>query len=263
MKGSTTRYTVPLSSRRPPGARLLEAFSPKLSRRVRLFDQASFNLWISLEADAKVVALCERPTSFAGDAGRMIDFWVRRDDGEELLLLERSDTPDPAPQRHDGLAVRLVTAADLAAQSTWIDNWHRMLTAIVATRGLLPKSLKDAVLRRVREPVALSLVEHELSTGDPSLIRGAIFGQGFHARVQQLRRHARCPIHCEPLQVICRRCDRPSAYRLDAQLLDAPFKCRHCRAPYSPGGAPRSPARWALAKPERAAIARASLSLPP
>lgn len=88
-------------------------------------------------------------------------------------------------------------------------------------------------------------------------------GQGFHARVQQLRRHARCPIHGEPLQVICRRCDRPSAYRLDAQLLDAPFKCRHCRAPYSPGGAPRSPARWALAKPERAAIARASLGLPP
>jgi len=32
-----------------------------------------------------------------------------------------------------------------------------------------------AATNLVREPVALSLVEHELAVGDPSLVRGAIF----------------------------------------------------------------------------------------
>ena len=83
---------------------------------------------------------------------------------------------------------------------------------------------------------------------------------GYHGRVQQLLRHARCPIHGQPLQTTCRRCERPSAYRLDAQLLDAPFKCRHCRAPYASQGTPTTPARWALATPGRAAITRALLA---
>ena len=85
-------------------------------------------------------------------------------------------------------------------------------------------------------------------------------GLGYHGRAQQLLRHARCPIHGKPLQAACRRCERPSPYRLDAQLLDAPFKCRHCRAPYALQSTPAIPARWALATPERAAITRASMA---
>jgi hypothetical protein len=71
--------------------------------------------------------------------------------------------------------VRVVTAADLAARGSWIDNWHRMLPLLVATRDLLPQHLLDCVQRRVREQTPLSLIPHELSTGDPSLVRGAVF----------------------------------------------------------------------------------------
>ena len=35
-------FTAPLETARPRGSRLLEAFSPKLGRHVRLFDYRSF-----------------------------------------------------------------------------------------------------------------------------------------------------------------------------------------------------------------------------
>ena len=51
MNGSARRFGSPVDVPRPRGARLLEAFSPKLGRRVRLFDHAAFEQWIQLEAD--------------------------------------------------------------------------------------------------------------------------------------------------------------------------------------------------------------------
>lgn len=56
---------------------------------------------------------------------------------------------------------------------------------------------------------------------------------GYHCRLYQYERHFYCPIHRLPLRAECCRCGRPSAYWLDAQLLDAPFRCRHCGAYYS------------------------------
>jgi hypothetical protein len=96
-------------------------------------------------------------------------------DREELLLLEGRDSTVPVPERVYELVLRVVTPADLAAQSVWIANWQRMLPVINVTRTLLPKGLRDSVLHLVREPVALSRVEHELAMGDPSLVRGAVF----------------------------------------------------------------------------------------
>jgi hypothetical protein len=58
----------------------------------------------------------------------------------------------------------------------WIDNWQRMLPSIVATRGLLPTSLLDSIERFVIRPQQMMTIERELSTGDPMLVRAAIFG---------------------------------------------------------------------------------------
>ena len=166
--------TLHLDVTRPRGARLLEAFSLKLSRRVRLFDRASFDLWVRLEADPQVLSLCERPTrlGLAPDA-RVIDFWVLRRDGEQLLLI---DDVDPEPKIIiGGVPVQRVTAAELAASATWIGNWQRMLPVLTMYRSLVPKGVAHSVLSRVREPTPLSLIEHELSVGDPSLVRAAVF----------------------------------------------------------------------------------------
>ena len=71
--------------------------------------------------------------------------------------------------------MRTVTSADLAAARTRIDNWQRMLPVINVTRKQLPKRLFDSILRRVHETVSLARMEHELSTGDPAIVRGTLF----------------------------------------------------------------------------------------
>ncbi len=176
MKGSAPRVFEPLDAPRPKGARLLEAFSPKLGRRVRLFDHAAFEQWIVLEADPTVLCLCERPARLGANRdGRLIDFWVQRHDRAEMLLLDRDDRAQPVLEQIDGVPLRRVARAELAAAGIWIANWQRMLPVINATRGLLPKDLIKSVANFVREPVALSRVEHAMSVGDPSIARGAIF----------------------------------------------------------------------------------------
>ena len=82
---------------------------------------------------------------------------------------------------------------------------------------------------------------------------------GYHSVVHQREHLDRCPIHGVQLLAACRHCGRPSAYRLDAQLLDAPFRCRHCRHYYTASSyAPPLP--WkALSSERRIAITRAAI----
>ena len=176
MTDSSARFSLPISAPRPRGARLLTAFSPTLGRAVRSFDHHGLWQWVRLETDPQITSFCEHPVRLGkADDARLIDFWVQRGDAEELLVLDRDRATDKIPESLDGIALRLVPAAELAAAGTWITNWLRMLPVITATRGLVPKSLLRAATNLVREPVALSLVEHELAVGDPSLVRGAIF----------------------------------------------------------------------------------------
>lgn len=84
-------------------------------------------------------------------------------------------------------------------------------------------------------------------------------GAGYHCRLFQYERHVRCPIHDVALHAVCRRCGRPSAYRLDAQLLDAPFRCRHCGHYYTSGGSAPALGRRYLVLKKRVAVTRAAL----
>lgn len=176
MKDFNARFRVPLEVPRPRGCRLLEAFSPKLARAIRLFDRASFEQWIRLEADPTVLSLCERPARLGTNRdGWLIDFWVQHRDREELLLLEHGEAEHAVPDHLDGLALRVIAPAELAAANIWVTNWQRMLPVINATRAVLPKGLVKTVLEFVRDPIALSRIEHAFSAGDPSLARGAVF----------------------------------------------------------------------------------------
>ena len=176
MKNFTTRFHAPLEVTRPRGGRLLEAFSPKLARPIRLFERARFEQWIRLEADPAVLSLCERPTRLGIKRdGRLIDFWVQRRNGEEMLLLGHGDAEQAVPDQIDDMALRVVAPAELAAAHIWVANWQRMLPVINATRTLLPKGLAKSVLSFVHEPIALARIEHQFSIGDPSLVRGVIF----------------------------------------------------------------------------------------
>lgn len=196
MKDFTTRFHAPMEVTRPRGCRQLEAFSPKLTRPICLFERASFEQWIRLEADPAVLSLCERPTRLGIKRdGRLIDFWVQRRNGEEMLLLGHGDAEQAVPDQIDGMALRVVAPAELAAANVWVANWQRMLPVINATRTLLPKGLAKSVLSFVHEPIALARIEHQFSIGDPSPVRGVIF--------ELLRTGGLCApaLHTQPLSL--------------------------------------------------------------
>ncbi|MNT70659.1 hypothetical protein D3C72_2090710 [compost metagenome] len=79
--------------------------------------------------------------------------------------------------------------AELVAARTWIDNWQRMLPYLVANRALVAPTLPGEIERFIKVPQRLLAIEREFSTGDPVLVRSALFGllHGGRANAQELR----------------------------------------------------------------------------
>ncbi|CAB3750960.1 hypothetical protein [Paraburkholderia humisilvae] len=179
----------PVALARPRGAHRFEAFSPKLARRMTFYCRALVAQWVLLEADPSVIAFCERPGYIQIDRHkRLADFWVRYVDRNELVILhDRSYEVDATkPDRVldvDTCTIRRVAPADLAAARIWIENWQRMLPCLVANRDLVPSTLPQAIARFVKEPRRLLDIEREFSTGDPVVVRTAVFGLLHNGRV--------------------------------------------------------------------------------
>ncbi len=84
--------------------------------------------------------------------------------------------------------------------------------------------------------------------------------RGYHGVTHQLERHFLCPIHKHLMLARCRHCAGQSDYRLDAQLLDAPFRCRHCRRFYTSIASTKFEQRKPMSARNRRAVTRALLS---
>ncbi len=172
----SARFSAPVSIPRPRGSRLIEAFSPKLGRRLRCFGRHAFDQWIRLESDPAVLVFCERPLALdEGDNKRLIDYWVRTRDQEALLII---GDECPVPNMTSGnasLPVRSVPLAELAAARIWIANWERMLPCMIACRSCLSNALMQAVADLVSAPMQLSRIEREFAPNDPALVRAAAF----------------------------------------------------------------------------------------
>lgn len=186
----------PIALDRPRGAHRLEAFSLKANRRLTLCRLSALEQWVILEADPRVTAFCERPGFIQTEEKRYLaDFWVRYFDHQELVILFDSPSEPSAkpemPLDHAGLTVRKVQSSEIAASRAWIANWKRMLPCLVATRGLVPPTLTSAIERYVARPRRLLSIEREFTTGDPVLVRAAVFGLLHAGRVQapELRAH--------------------------------------------------------------------------
>ncbi|MGT2477203.1 hypothetical protein [Paraburkholderia terrae] len=170
---------VPLD--RPRGAHRLEAFSPKLNRRITFSRCCAFDQWILIETDPAVRTFCERPGYVQLRAQQQLaDFWVSFADRQELILLPGSVYTEDRKRGGDlrdacAIGIRTVSPADLAASRTWIENWKRMLPCIVVTRGLVPAPLLDVVESFICSPQSLISIERKFSEGDPILARAAVF----------------------------------------------------------------------------------------
>jgi hypothetical protein len=186
----------PMALGRPPGAHRLEVFSLKANRRLTLHRQSTLEQWVLLEADPAVRRFCERPGFIQFDGKcHLADFWVRYVDRQELVILfdssiEMAGKPD-AILDAAALTVRSVQPAEIATSRVWIENWKRILPCVVATRGLVSPSLHSAIERFVACPQRLLSIEREFSTGDPILVRAAVFGSLHAGRIHapDLRTH--------------------------------------------------------------------------
>jgi hypothetical protein len=180
--GKSLPFDSPVPIPRPRGAHRLEVYSLKLGRRASFYRRAALDQWLRLEADPDVESFCERPGFILVDGQRYLaDFWVRYGSAEELVLLSESDEEGAAVRKgrqldDSQIDIRTVPPAELAAARVWIDNWQRMLPTIVANRGLAAASLMTAIQRfAAAQPRQLLTIEREYATGDPVLVRTAVY----------------------------------------------------------------------------------------
>jgi hypothetical protein len=169
----------PIAMTRPRGAHF-EVFSPKLSRRLTVYRRAVLDAWMLIESDPSVVTFSERPgVVLIGEHYHQVDFSVRYADRDELLIaadwpvgedVDVYDTVDTSAS-----PIRFIPRVEMVAARIWIDNWHRMLPNIVATRGLISTSLLRGIERFANKPQQLVTIEREFSTGDPTVVRAATF----------------------------------------------------------------------------------------
>lgn len=154
---NSTRYHTAIPTVRPRGARLIEAYSQKLGRRLQCFGEDAFRQWICLEADPSIKTYCERPAYLdSGDKKRLADFWIRQEDSETMLVIGEGCQATTFTIDDVELPVRTVLPADLAASRIWISNWERMLPSIICCRQLISQSLINSTLKFVSEPMQVN-----------------------------------------------------------------------------------------------------------
>lgn len=173
----SARFRCAVSAARLRGQRLIEAYSPKLGRRLQCFGDAAFRQWIRLEADPSVELFCERPAFLQlGNERRLADFWVRQGTTELFLILGDLCPRSRVEINDIALPVQYVTPAELAAARIRTANWERMLPVMTASRGLVSPSLQQAILKLISSPVSLARIEQDCAVGDPTAVRAALFG---------------------------------------------------------------------------------------
>jgi hypothetical protein len=189
-------------SARPRGVRVIEAYSPKLGRRLQCFGEHVFGQWIRLEADPSVQTFCERPVYLDLAGKRLADFWVRQDDREMLIVVNDESPTSTITIGNAELEILSIPPAELAAARIWIGNWERMLPAMTACRQQITPSFQQSILKFIREPMQISRIEQEFGTGEPTLVRAAVFNLLHNGKVQAPQ------LHTEPLSF--RTCFQPA-----------------------------------------------------
>jgi hypothetical protein len=184
------RFTRSVDDKRRASVRFIEARSPKLNRRLRLYGRHAFELWLLLECDPSVTALCERPI-LVDDPSRVIDFWVQSNECEQFLQIGDDAPAAQSIPNFPTICLRNVPLAELAAHRQWLANCERMLPYINGCHGVDLSGLEVSIVRFLNEPSQLSRIEREFAMGDPSVVRAALFSALLDGRVHsaELRTH--------------------------------------------------------------------------
>src|SRR5271167_774243 len=178
------RYDDAIEFRRRPWQRRIEVYSPKINRRLTLFSRDAHDAWLLLEADPKVRSFCERPAYVAGEAGRLIEFWVDRGRHAKFWILGGAESEaDGLPSTLHGIALRVLHRADMIAAETRIKNWSQIVPYLISFKRHTNRRLEEEVLARVEKPHRLEHLEAAFQPIDVSMVRASLFNLVAEGRV--------------------------------------------------------------------------------
>jgi len=157
------------------------------------------------------LSFCERPMKIPGASRhRCFDFWARRADGEELLvLLRESERKEANPNsRHeilakldgtalDGALIRCLDPEHMADHAIALANWGRIIRDLSAFERFVPQSLCKDLVAAIEQPKSIRQLQEEFAPCDSTTIRIGIYlllhrGQ---ATCRQIATHVLGPEH--------------------------------------------------------------------
>jgi hypothetical protein len=170
------RYEHSVEMKRRPWQRRIEVFSPKLKRRLSLYSRDAHDAWLLLESNSRVDSFCERPAYLKGEAGRILDFWVRENRKETFWIIDppRVDS-EPLPKFVHGFPLRVLTRPDMIAFAMRIENWAQIVPYRISFVGQTERRLKKDICVRLEKPHRLEGLEAAFQPLDVSVVRAALF----------------------------------------------------------------------------------------
>jgi hypothetical protein len=170
------RYEHSVEMKRRPWQRRIEVFSPKLMRRISLYSRDAHDAWLLLESNPRVDSFCERPAYLKGEAGRILDFWIRENRKETFWIIEppRVDS-EPLPKFVHGRPLRVLTRPDMIAFAMRIENWAQIVPYRISFVGQTERRLKKDICVRLEKPQRLEGIEAAFQPLDVSVVRAALF----------------------------------------------------------------------------------------
>jgi hypothetical protein len=178
------RYERAAETKRRPGQRRIEVFSPKIKRRLTLFSWDSHDAWLLLEADSSVRAFCERPAYVDGGAGRVLDFWVDQGGRSTFWALSSEDSESESlPKTAHGVTLRVLRRPDMVAFAMRIQNWAQIVPYRVSFVRGCDRRLQKDICARLEKPHRLERIEAAFHPIDISVVRAALFDSLAEGRV--------------------------------------------------------------------------------
>jgi hypothetical protein len=183
------RFKEPAFNRRPFGCHRYDVYSPKLHRQITLFGRQALDLWVTLEASSPVLSYCERPLVIPSSRpARAFDFWVKRVEGEEFLVLMRNR--DQKTSHHDeptsdiqalsgtlleGIPIRCIDSCEMNDHRVALANWGSIIRDLAAFERFIPEPLCSELKEKLDSRKSIAQLQSEFSDFDASTVRLAIF----------------------------------------------------------------------------------------